>query len=482
MTDQLDKVLEDDAGRRPDVQPENVAPTEAIGVGGTAIYGGYIQPIEVDADLGGRERYRIFSEILANVTIVGAGVRFFLNLVAKAEWKVVPPEDSGAAGEAMAEQVDQILHDMRTPWHRVVRRAAMYRFYGFGIQEWTAKRREDGLIGFLDVEPRPQSTIEKWDTDRQGDVLGVVQRSPQTFEEIAIPREKFVYLCDDSLSDSPEGLGLFRHIVKTARRLERYEQLEGFGFEGDLRGTPLIRAPLTELNKLVRSGQLTAADRDNLLQPLKDFITNHIKNPSLGMLLDSIPYATTDEAKRPSSTHQYSAELMDGGSYSFAEVANAIKRCNMEIARVLGVEHLLLGDGDRGSHALSKDKSDNFGLVVDSTLKELKEAFVKDLLGPLFLLNGWDEDLMPDLVFDTNATQDLESVAAVIRDLAAAGVVIDREDEAVAELFRLMGLPRLIGALVTDPDATLSGSSEASPEDPEEDMPTDPDDDAAEES
>ena len=475
--DQITKAVGEEEGRRPDQRPQNAAPTTTVGVGGTAIYAGYVQSTEDDSRLQGITRYKTFSEILANVSIVAAGVRFFLNIVAKAEWKVVPKEDTGEAGKAMADQVDEILNDMETPWHRVVRRAAMYRFYGFGIQEWTAKQREDGIIGFLDVEPRPQNTIERWDTNRSGKVLGVIQRSPQTHEPLPIPREKIVYLCDDSLNDSPEGLGLLRHVVKPARRLERYEQLEQFGFEGDLRGTPLIRAPLTELAKLVKAGQLSTDQRDAILQPLKDFVTNHVRGPSLGMLLDSVTYQSADEKKTPTNNYQYDAELMDGGDYSLAEVANAIKRITLEIARVLGVEHLVLGDGDRGSQALSRDKSDNFGLIVDSTLKELKEAFTKDLLRPLFLLNGWDEDMMPDLVFDTKATRNLEDVSVVIRDLAAAGVVLDREDEAVAELFRLMGLPRLIGMVTNDPDMDLGGGNDNDGQQPrgEQRNPEDPD-------
>ena len=61
-------------------------------------------------------------------------------------------------------------------WARIVRRAAMYRFYGFSIQEWTAKRRPDGLLTLADVAPRSQMTIERWDMLTDGSIQGVVQR------------------------------------------------------------------------------------------------------------------------------------------------------------------------------------------------------------------------------------------------------------------------------------------------------------------
>jgi len=55
------------------------------------------------------------------------------------------------------------MYDMERPWHRVVRRAAMYRVYGYSWQEWIAKKRDDGVIGYLDIEPRTQSTITRWE-------------------------------------------------------------------------------------------------------------------------------------------------------------------------------------------------------------------------------------------------------------------------------------------------------------------------------
>ena len=198
---------------------------------------------EKDPELASRsERYRRYSDILANVSIVAAGTRFFLNLVAKASWSFAASEED-ASGE-FAERAEAMLtDDPLTPWHRIVRRSAMYRFYGFSIQEWTARRRDDGFLTFADIAPRAQRTIERWDVEDTGRVLGALQRSPQTQEEIYLPREKLLYIVDDTFNDSPEGLGLFRHLAAPARRLKRYEQLEGFGFETDLRGIPSWPSP-----------------------------------------------------------------------------------------------------------------------------------------------------------------------------------------------------------------------------------------------
>ena len=91
--------------------------------------------------------------------------------------------------------------------------------------------------------------------DETGYLIGVVQRIPQTQRDTYLPREKIVYVVDDTLNDSPEGMGLFRHLARPSRHLKRYEQLEGFGYEMDLSGVPLVRMPLVEIEAHGQPGQ-----------------------------------------------------------------------------------------------------------------------------------------------------------------------------------------------------------------------------------
>lgn len=420
-----------------------VSPTETAGVGGTAIYSGYVQPVEQNSELVGRERFRQFSNVLANTAIVSAGVRLTLNLVGKAGWRVEPREDSGSQGEEHARLLDEILRDMETPWHRVVRRAALYKFYGFSVQEWTAKRRADGVIGLLDIEPRPQVTIERWDVDESGTLQGMVQLSPQSQEEIYLPRAKVLYLVDDVLNDSPEGLGLFRHMHETARKLRRYEQLEGYAYETDLRGVPIGRAPFAELAKMVKAGDITAAQKDALESSLRQFIQNHVKNPEQGVLLDSRTYISKDEAQSPSNIRHWDLELLKGSALPLAEVAQAIERLNRELARILGVEQLLLGSDSRGSHALSSDKSRNLWLNIDSIMQEMTEVVERDVRDPLWALNGWPDETKPDMKTEQIRHQDVEAVTAALADMAQAGAPLEPDDEAINDVRDMLGISKV---------------------------------------
>jgi hypothetical protein len=440
-----------------------ISPMRTIGSGGTAVYGGFVSDGEKSQDLAGRSKYISFSTMLANTTIVAAGTRFFLNLIAKPSWRAEPADDSPMARE-LAEFVEDTFEDMTTPWHRVIRRASMYKFYGYSLAEWTAKRRADGRIGFADIEPRPQSTIEQWDIDENGEVIGMIQRPPQTFEQIYLPRSKMIYIVDDSLSDSPEGLGLFRHLVTASLRRQRYEQLEGVGFETDLRGIPIGRVPFADIQQAITDGDLDSGKKAALEKPINDFIENHIKGPKLGIVLDSVTYQSQDESGSPSNVRKWDVELLKGGNTSQAEMNVSLTRLDHEMARVLGVEHLLLGQA-RGTQALSKDKSDNFALIVESALKEVRESFEADYLGPLWKLNGFDPELMPELKTDSIQYRDIVQVVDALEGLARAGAPLLPNDEAVNVVRNQAGLP----PAETDSyatDAALGGSRAAPTREP----------------
>lgn len=416
-------------------------PTGVIGGPGAVVFDGFLEEDETNPALAGTRKYNTYSNLLANVSIVSAGVRYFLNLVSKAKWKLIPADLENEEAVKMAELVTAQMSRMDTSWSRVIRRASMYRFYGFSVQEWTMEIK-DGMRQYKDVAPRPQATIETWKRDKAGRITEIGQRLPETQELKILPRAKTVYIVDDSLDDSPVGLGLFRHIVESCARLQRYEQLEGYAFESDLRGIPIGRAPYAALQEAVETGLINKKQMADAVEPIESFIKNHIKNPALGILVDSITYQGLDEAATPSAIRQWDVDLLKGSSTSLADMATAIERVNREIARSLGVEGLLLGEQTTGSHALSKDKSLNFALIVDSTLDEIVDTFQRDFVQRFFEMNGFDETLMP--TFDTEALQhrDITQITQALKDLATAGAKMDVNDPATNEVREMLGLTK----------------------------------------
>lgn len=434
--------LGDESTGTPNLRAQ-VAPDITAGVMGTSVFGGFVEVKETNPELVGLRKWQTFSDMLQNVSIVTSGVRYYLNLVSQPGWSAVPADDSQEA-EQVAMHVQSCMDDLRTPWNRVIRRAALFRTHGYSIQEWTAKRNDDGSIGMLDVQSRPQSTIYQWDVRPDGEVLGVGQLNPMNGHVIYLPRAKIVYVVDDSITDNPEGNGLLRHLAEPTRILRRYQQLEGWGFETDLRGIPMGRAPFTALNDLVERQVITTAQRDEILKPLRSFVEGHIKNPQLGLLLDSMTYEAQDGSQTPSSNRQWDLDLLKAGATGQAEVAASIERLMRDIARVLGVEHLLMGDNGVGSFAMAKDKSHNFALMIDGALRDLQQAFMADWVAQIMLLNGWDKKLTPSLKTDKLQYRSVEQLTSALADMARAGAVLAQNDPAIAEVRDLMGLSRPI--------------------------------------
>lgn len=435
-------------------------PYSEMGVSGTAIYAGYIRILERSSDWVGRQRYIKSSEIVVNASIVAAGVHYFLNLIAHPKWSVKPNPANDKSAEAIkaAEFVESVLHDMKTPWSRVVRRAGMYRFHGFGIQEWIAKKRKDGNVGISDVEPRPQHTIERWDVTDEGVVNGVWQRSPQTGVLHGLPRNKLIYIVDDTLTDSPEGLGLFRHLHEPFERLKQYLTLELRGFERDLRGIPIGRAPITAINRLVAAGELKKEEATALIDGMKRLIEIELKKSNTGLLLDSLPYEyTSQDGTKFAGTPQWGFELLSGPAAGFGELSNAIDRTQREMARIIGVEHLMMGD-QGGNRALAVDKSRNLYLIANSVLENIASSFEHDLIDPLWLLNGWDDETKPKLETEDVTFKDVDQITGALARMAQAGAVLAPDDPAIGDIRDILGVERpkpidadMMGALAGAP-------------------------------
>lgn len=468
--------------RRP-VARTSAGPFSEVGFGGTAAWGGAVAVTERNPKLIGSNRWKTAEDILTNASIVAAGMRYFLDLTARPAWRAEAADDKPAAKEA-AEFLESVIHGTDTSWSRIIRRSGAYRFPGFGIHEWQAKRRDDGRTGFAKIRRRPAHTIERWDLDEHGEVLGVIQRSPQTSQEVYLPRSKIIYLVDDALSDSPEGMGWYRHLVDPWTRLEKYLKLEAIGFERDLSGIPIGRAPISAIKQMLATQGVEQKDIDAkaqaMLAGIEDIVRIKSKSPDTGVILDSQPFVAqnSDGTKSVSTVPQWDLQLMTGDPGSVEELGEAIGRTIWDMALIMGVERLLVGREGTGSLALSEDTSQNLFLNINSTLGDLAEAYDRDFVGPLWALNGLDPELRPTLKVEDASFKDVAKIARVLADMANAGAILAPDDPAIDDVRDLAGIsrqpemtPERMGML--NPSGGLGGKPDDDPEDIDAN-PTDP--------
>lgn len=491
-----------------------IKPYDEMGSGGTAVFGGRIAIRDESPQWIGKQRWRTAADLAVNSSVIAAGVHYLVNLISHPKWTAVPNEvmqeeerekqeaeeqaerdannpflngsaaggavdeeeggeakpkfppqakkrfNKAAGGEAkeMADYVNDVLANMKTPWPNVVRHAGIYRFNGFSLLETTyqrSKERDDGNIGIEAIELRPCHTIELWAVDEQGTIEGVFQRSPQTSELLPLPRKKLLYLVEDTLTDSPDGIGVFRHLLEPWNRLKQFLALETRAYERDLRGIPVGRAPLTLINNAVQSGRITRAEADTLIAGIRDMIQTQVKQSDTGLLLDSQPYQSTSQGGPiVTDVYQWTFELLNGPGLGLSEIHTAIERLQREMARIMGVEHLMLGDAGGNSGAVAKDKSRNVYLIASAVLNNIVACVQRDVIEQLWVLNGFDRKVMPKLIAEDIAPRDVVEVTTSLARMAQAGAVLDPKDPVIDDVRTMLGVSK---SVVPEDDPAMGG-------------------------
>ncbi len=444
---------------------------ERQGTGGSKTIGGILLSAEKSPKLSSiGARMKTYSEMALNVAIVATGLRYFSSMISGIRWTCKPAKDGGAEAEKYAKLIELIMNNMDVPFYKVVRTAAQFKWMGFSIQECIARRMDElqpGLIGIGTVESRPQTTIEEWYLEDQSNVVeGWKQRDPNTNEVFDLDRDRCIYIYDDTLTSSPDGVGLLRHVVELCDQLRKLEQLEGWAFETDLRGIPLGRAPTALIADAVKKNKITQAEADKMLDGITKFVENHMRNPDLGLLLDSQAYTSSDTARTPSSMKMWDLELVKGEGTGLAEINIAIERKCHEIARLLGCEQFMLGQTSTGSLALSEDKSRNLLELIKATIREVSWALRCDYVKKIFQLNHWPLKYLPELMPDAASLRSVTVLVDALAKLALAGAVIDRNDPIINQIRSMMDLvdqPEVTAEMIALTNPPNDGGNPKSP-------------------
>lgn len=438
-------------------------PTESVSVPGTATYGGRPASDEISPEWANPvTRFKRQKEIAYNTDIVSAGMSAFLRLVSGVEWSASPPKNlmGGSAADAKlyAELTVEMMHDMSSPWSAVTVDSALSPFIGYAMQSTQGKLRPDGLLGLENLWTIPQNTVDQWLLDPAGLITGIVQKSPADgYVEHVIPRNRVAYFKHKFISDAPEGTGLLRFCAKTATMIEEYLDLELAGFQNDLRGTPVMYVPEAELKarvgKTLSGGttKVTQSDVDAALAGARDLAAGKLRKNGQGLTVDSEVYVDTH--KNPTAVRKWEVQLLQGSGGASEVAGLAIDRLTRSLARILGVEHMLLGGDGSGSLALGREKILMFKLLVDATLSNMAWVYRHDVVKAfIFARNGWDPRLVPLLQPRAVQLKDVMLALQVVEGLARAGFTARPGDKAPDVIREMVDLPPMPEE---DPDADL---------------------------
>jgi len=152
-------------------------------------------------------------------------------------------------------------------------------------------------------------------------------------------------------------------------------------------------------------------------------------------------------------------DLLQGTANGLPELSTAIDRLQREMARIIGTEHLMMGD-QGGNRALAVDKSRNLYLIANATLSTVTAAYDADLVEAAWALNGFPEESKPWFSAEDVSFKDVGQVTSALRDMATAGAVLAPDDPVIDDVRDLLGVSRYDG--VIDPTMMAENSMAAS--------------------
>ena len=314
--------------------------------------------------------YRSLQAMRSRIPVIATYVLLFNSFISKAKFSLKPVEDGDIAAAETAEKL--LWSRLESSWSRMLVKMASYRLLGFSTCEWVAEQDENGLWGLTDIFHLPQWTITSMNMDKREKVESFNQQAFGV-QEAMIPRAKTFYLVEDGTVDSPYGRGVLAECAETGLELLNLTELEQRGNLSNLHRKPNVLAPLAELAEKRQNGELTEDQYQRMIAPLMQFIQNPDSGPDINMMFESQTYPAYREGgavESPSNQRVWDLIYPQPVPTDLSG-QNPIERKTTEIARMLGIEALLLGNNSTGSFALAEVQADLFAAGIDGVLRDI---------------------------------------------------------------------------------------------------------------
>ena len=418
-----------------------------LGQGGSNTKDGTIRADEFLSDLKGKRAIRKFREMRDNDSTIGSIMYATEQVLRDVEYHIEPANDSDEAKKE-ADFVKSILEDMEHSVDDHVSEALSHLTFGFSIFEVVYKRRRgpdfrtgkkyskhsDGRIGVRKLASRAQWTIERFDVDKTtGDVLGVRQEQNYGIKSLFIPANKILHYKTTNTNNDPSGRSILRNAYTSYQYLKNLQNIEAIAVERELHGVPIGRISAEYLSPDATTDQVSVRSQmEKILRDLKF-------NEQGYALLPSDVYRDADG--KPTNQRIVDIELITSNGTRNIDINPIVNRYQHDIARSVMAEFLMLGAGANGSYALSKSKTDLFLRSMESYINSIFDVLNKQLVEPLWHMNGLNFDLMPKICAGDVAPHDLRELGSYLRNLNGANIDLSDQDDIVNALLANAELP-----------------------------------------
>lgn len=424
----------------PSVNPSGVSKaraSQAPGYDGVVAYGGILSDREHNPDLIGLRKWKTFARMYERPP-VAIWARLRQALFSGITWTAVENESGTAAARKGKDIVEQglIKARLKAPWSSIaadnIHGAAAN---GFSIYATEMGRRKDGMVVYTKIDPRPASTIDRWWREVDNDAstpFATVEQRIVTGQTALLSLDECLYVVNHNGtgSTSPDGVGMLRLIAERCRKLGIYEPLEGSELASSLGGIPITRAPLQEMRAFLRKNLAKGVSADSpqgvatiaaaiaqKMQPLRDFVAKRFKDPSklAWFELDSATYEGSDP-NTITPIKKWDLEIIKGDLQGLPEIRKIITDLDLDIARMLGIEHAFIGGGaTRGTFSAHESKISAFGAGMNAEVGLFSYVARDQLARRLVAANGLDPDeatptLQPSPILRTDIAEAVDAI------------------------------------------------------------------------
>lgn len=387
-----------------------------------------IRQDEYLADLRGERGIKRLREMSTNDAIIGA-ILSAMDLMIRA----VPVRIEGGSVQAR-EIVEYSLYNMEdATFEMFLSDVLSFLPYGFSLFEIVARRPEShprGWVTLRRLAPRAQWTIERFEIDDKGTILGVQQRAAR--QSGFIPYDKLLHFRTASKQNDPAGASVLRSAYTSWYFARRIQEIEAVAIERELNGLPLVRIPSEYLAADATADQVAFVSKISQ-------IARDVKRNEMGyVIIPSDVYEHSDG--KLTETRLVDFELIASQGKRDISTHEVILRYQMDMARSALADFVLLGVNDRGSFALSKSKADLFLQALTGYVSAIASVLNRTLLPRLLAWNGLPVADTPLLVFGRVSPVDLAELGGFIQRIGGLG--IDLTDSASETFLRqASGLP-----------------------------------------
>lgn len=398
----------------PGIERVKYDPTTVVGAPGLKAWAGRITE-EWDPALKGVRGHKLYREMLDSEPILAAAVRVITTVLQQADVYVQPHRSGTPIAMEAREFVEDCIEDMEPTWDGFLEDALSAVAYGWSYHEVTYKRRKDGRLGWASIDIRGQDSLDRWEIDDTGRVLGMWQMPPPSYKRVFIPIEKAIHFRIGGAKGNPEGKSLFRPCKRPYLFKRNLEEIEAIGMEREMAGFPILEVPHGLLSS-------TATEQEKaFVSELFARVRNVRRDSEEAMILPA------EEETGPDGTTKKTGwrfRLVTSGGSRQIQIDPVVRRYEHRMLMTFLAEFLLLGEQGGGSLALAKDKSDFLVLSLTAILKSLVRAFTAQAIAPLMKLNGFPEDAWPTLEHGDVEAPALGELANYIATLVGAGVIM----------------------------------------------------------